>query len=488
MSTHIRMTEEAWKALTTHHRNKGGMERASVALGSTVRHGGRRVVLFDMPGVALLNRAEYSHQHGGAVAVKPDVTRRLMWWLAQSNYDAFLSCHDHWFSRSGTRFSSGDDADDLKQDRYFRDVLLPTLRANPEYGNWRDLTHLSMVLDATTFDARCIDTTQALRLDPIGPLSIIGPRMVRLAPNARPPEAIGDEDTQLRHRDFLDPVVLGMLRHLRVAIVGCGGMGPLVAENLLRLGVREFVLFDPDRVDRSNLNRWPGARPYDVGRLKVDVLADHLRAAAPQAVIETIAVDVVDANPFHALASCDLAVGAVDNDVARFWLNRACCAGLVPLFDFGVRVRVKPRTDFLTRFVPVIPGTTACLECTALRLLDRTAIAKRLDGLSHNASSAAGYVADMVAGAPSVMGLNMMAAGAGTLEILSYVSGWEPVPRIKTTTWSTGRSTAVDRESHLPAVNCEACASGHRARACANAMPGVHRDADALAKLRGLFG
>ncbi len=60
-----------------------------------------------------------------------------------------------------------------------------------------------------------------------------------------------------------------------VAIVGLGGLGCPAASALARAGVR-LGLFDPDRVEPSNLPRQLLYREKDVGRLKVEVAAERL--------------------------------------------------------------------------------------------------------------------------------------------------------------------------------------------------------------------
>ncbi len=45
------------------------------------------------------------------------------------------------------------------------------------------------------------------------------------------------------------------LGDLRIGVAGCGGTGSAVAEQLVRLGVRHFTLFDPEVLSESNLTR-----------------------------------------------------------------------------------------------------------------------------------------------------------------------------------------------------------------------------------------
>src|SRR3546814_7980818 len=56
----------------------------------------------------------------------------------------------------------------------------------------------------------------------------------------------------------------------RVAIIGLGGVGSLLVELLARLGVGQFVLVDPDRVDPTNVPRLVDATPWDAMAWLVD--------------------------------------------------------------------------------------------------------------------------------------------------------------------------------------------------------------------------
>ena len=55
---------------------------------------------------------------------------------------------------------------------------------------------------------------------------------------------------------------------LRFAIVGNGGTGSAVAEQLVRLGARDLILFNPDSLETSNLTRVYGSTRVDVGCLR----------------------------------------------------------------------------------------------------------------------------------------------------------------------------------------------------------------------------
>ena len=77
------------------------------------------------------------------------------------------------------------------------------------------------------------------------------------------------------------------LESLTVAIVGVGGTGSIAAEQLAYLGVRKFILIDPDSIDITNLNPVVGARASDVGRFKTDVTVDMIARIVPDSDLPT---------------------------------------------------------------------------------------------------------------------------------------------------------------------------------------------------------
>ena len=62
----------------------------------------------------------------------------------------------------------------------------------------------------------------------------------------------------------------------KVMIVGCGGVGSIVASHLARSGVRNFCLIDYANVDLPDMNRQLTYFPKDIGKPKVDVLKQYL--------------------------------------------------------------------------------------------------------------------------------------------------------------------------------------------------------------------
>ena len=68
-----------------------------------------------------------------------------------------------------------------------------------------------------------------------------------------------------------------------VVLAGVGGLGSVMAEQLVRSGFTHVGLVDPDVLELTNLNRFAGGFCDSVGRRKVDVVREHLLRINPEA-------------------------------------------------------------------------------------------------------------------------------------------------------------------------------------------------------------
>ena len=110
---------------------------------------------------------------------------------------------------------------------------------------------------------------------------------------------------------YLDAGQISALQGAVVGIAGAGGLGSNCAMLLARVGVGTLVIADHDRVSVSNLNR-QFYLPNDVGRFKVEALAERLQAINPWVVVHTQAVMMQAENLLDIFATCPIVVEAVD--------------------------------------------------------------------------------------------------------------------------------------------------------------------------------
>lgn len=84
--------------------------------------------------------------------------------------------------------------------------------------------------------------------------------------------------------------VLGLerLSQAHVCVVGIGGVGTWAAEALARSGIGAITLIDMDDVCITNTNRQIHAMKGTVGKLKVEVMAERIRAINPECTVQAV--------------------------------------------------------------------------------------------------------------------------------------------------------------------------------------------------------
>lgn len=96
------------------------------------------------------------------------------------------------------------------------------------------------------------------------------------------------EERYSRHLGLFGAEGQSRISGASVAIVGLGGLGVHVVQQLAYLGVRDFLLIDGDEVTASNLNRLVGAIEADEGESKVLVAARQIEAIQPGATVRPL--------------------------------------------------------------------------------------------------------------------------------------------------------------------------------------------------------
>lgn len=223
--------------------------------------------------------------------------------------------------------------------------------------------------------------------------------------------------------------VQGVLTDLRVAIVGCGGTGSAVAEQVVRLGVRHLLVIDPDELTESNLTRVYGSRPADVGRPKVDVLADHLQAIASGVDVVRLNSKITLLPAARALMDADVVFGCTDDNAGRLVLSRLATYMLTPVIDCGVILSSDPkgRLDGINGRVTVLHPGAACLVCRNRVDLARAASealtpeerARRVDE---------GYAPALGGVEPAVVAFTTAVASQAISELLERLTAYGPDP------------------------------------------------------------
>lgn len=229
-----------------------------------------------------------------------------------------------------------------------------------------------------------------------------------------------------RQRDALG-VVHDRVRALTVGLVGAGGLGSLVAEQLVRMGVLEVVTVDHDFIDTdSNVRRVFGARISDLrGKsTKVNVLFRHLTDIGLDVRIRSIQCDVRREAAFRHLLDADVVISATDTHGSRAIINELASTYLLPVVDVGVRVsaKLKNRLAGLLAEIRVLTPTTPCLWCRKTINAD-TIRTENLPVQERERLQREGYVVGSVGSpTPSVAALTVLGSGLATSALLALLS------------------------------------------------------------------
>jgi molybdopterin/thiamine biosynthesis adenylyltransferase len=208
----------------------------------------------------------------------------------------------------------------------------------------------------------------------------------------------------------------------QVAVVGVGGTGSQVTVQLAHLGVGGLILVDPDRVEASNLSRLDGAVPGDIGRPKVQVLADAARAINPSAAVQAVPASVLDIDP-ALLGIADVVVCATDGHGSRALLTELAQQYLVPVVDLGVEVVPDARGLRAGGGVRVLRPGGWCLHCAGT--LDAGLVREEyLDHQERARELERGYLRGANVPAPAVISLNGVVASLAALEVCQLLVGF----------------------------------------------------------------
>lgn len=144
----------------------------------------------------------------------------------------------------------------------------------------------------------------------------------------------------------------------RVLVCGCGALGSVLANTLVRAGVGRVTLVDRDFLEESNLQRQVLFQESDVAdRLpKAIAAAGRLRAINSGVEVTPVVADVTAANLPELAAGHDLLLDGTDNFETRLLVNDYAVRESVPWVYGGV-------IGAEGRVMPIVPDETACLAC-----------------------------------------------------------------------------------------------------------------------------
>jgi molybdopterin-synthase adenylyltransferase len=238
-------------------------------------------------------------------------------------------------------------------------------------------------------------------------------------------------DSRANHRFDRQVRALGVdgqarIQALRVGVVGLGGTGSVVVQQLAHLGVRHYVLVEDDLVEASNVSRLAGATRWDpvLRRRKTTVARRTIRRLLGRVEVDSPG-SLRTRTALAALRDVDVMIGCVDNDGARLVMSELAAANLVPYLDIGVGIEGEaPSESMGGRVSFYLPGGP-CLACADDLDFDEAAEDLESEGL-RNIRVERGYARERGV-EPALMPLNGAVASLAMMELLAFATGVRPV-------------------------------------------------------------
>jgi molybdopterin-synthase adenylyltransferase len=144
----------------------------------------------------------------------------------------------------------------------------------------------------------------------------------------------------------------------KALVVGCGALGTVIANTLVRAGVGMVRIVDRDFVELSNLQRQV---LFDEEDIKADLpkaiaAANKLQRINSEVQIEPIVADVSPSNVLELIKNIDMIVDGTDNFETRYLLNDVAIQQGIP-WVYGGCIGAEGQS------MTIIPGETPCLRC-----------------------------------------------------------------------------------------------------------------------------
>lgn len=134
-----------------------------------------------------------------------------------------------------------------------------------------------------------------------------------------------------RNRETLSTRDQLALFRSRVAVVGCGGLGGYLVEELARIGVGALVLVDPDVFEEHNLNRQLLSSVARLGQAKVEAARERVAEVNPAVTAVAHRAALSRESGERLLSGSSAAVDALDSVAARRDLALCCRELSIPL-------------------------------------------------------------------------------------------------------------------------------------------------------------
>lgn len=214
-----------------------------------------------------------------------------------------------------------------------------------------------------------------------------------------------------------------LLSTSNVVVIGVGGVGSHIVQQLAYLDVRNITIVDDDVLEDTNCNRLIGVnKTHELGMPKVEIMKEYAENINEDCSVIPVKNNLRSVPAFNAIKSAGFVFSCVDNDGARLVVNELCLAYELPFLDVASDI-IGDGTRYGGRVISVV-DKSRCLYC--LDQIDQVEARRFLQHPDAAKDEKAIYGVErelLVGGGPSVVSINGVVASLAVTEFMVRITG-----------------------------------------------------------------
>lgn len=247
------------------------------------------------------------------------------------------------------------------------------------------------------------------------------------------------------------------IQNTSVAVIGVGGIGSHIVQQLGFLGVGCLIVIDPDELEETNRNRLIGVHHDDPipGTKKVDIAKRLINTIDPSIKVEIVSNELRTEEAFSKIKKSNYVFGCVDNDGSRLVLTELCSAFEIPYFDLASDIIKEESGLIYGGRVFVNFDDNGCLCCyNVISLLDAS-MELESDESRRDRDEIYGVSQEYLAGTgPSVVSIDGVVASLAVTKFMVMITGLRIPNRLL---YYHGHQGIVTINTDEPSPNCYYC-------------------------------
>ena len=408
----ITFAEDDYCSLAEHLHQPGGVEQGAYLLcGLSITESESRLLVQEAIPV---RREEVISTSSGHMEIAPQSFMRAMK-RADTRHLSFVFVHSHPYGPAGHS-----PQDDITEPSLFRTAYTRIS------GRTIHASIVSSGLDQP--QARVWHTDGST--SPVDVVRVIGNRFRYFRPISTNNSSLEIFDRQVR---AFGAEIQQLLATLHISLVGNGGTGSAVGEQLVRLGVGRLSLFEGQTLDASNVTRVYGSRLTDVDQPKVRIIERIAKEIGLGTQVTLFPKHITNSETAKALRDCDLIFGCTDDEWGRSILSKLAIDYYIPVFDMGVKIDSKGGSivSVQGRVTSLLPGA-ACLFCRGRITAEgvRTQVIESCNPEQAEELRRQQYAPELEGNAPAVIAFTSAVASTAVSELLHRLTGFMGPDRV----------------------------------------------------------